>query len=84
MRETTITLPELALVAATRAAGGIGIGLLLSNRLSEDARKALGWGLFAVGVLTTIPLAFEILGHRRALFEGGHWTEWQRAPVHGE
>ena len=36
MRETRISLPELALVAGTRALLGAGIGLLLADRLPED------------------------------------------------
>jgi hypothetical protein len=62
--KTEITLPELALVAGTRAALGLGIGLLIANKLSDEQRKAAGWALLAVGVLTTIPLAIEVLGHR--------------------
>ena len=43
MRETQITLPELALLAGTRVAIGAGLGLLLADRLSEDRRRAAGW-----------------------------------------
>jgi hypothetical protein len=66
MREARITLPELGLVAGTRLAGGIGIGLLLAERLTAEQRKAIGWTLFLVGAITTIPLAVEILGHSRS------------------
>ena len=41
MRETRITLPELALVAGTRGALGAGLGLLLANRLSEEQRRVI-------------------------------------------
>lgn len=67
MRETRITIPELGLVAGTRAIAGIGIGLLLADRLSAEQRKAIGWTLLAVGALSTIPLAFEVLGHTRSV-----------------
>lgn len=40
---------------------GVGVGLLLSDRLNEDQRKAVGWALLAVGVLTTIPLVTGVL-----------------------
>lgn len=66
MKETRITLPELALIAGTRAAGGAGLGLLLSNRLSEGQRRAVGWTLLLVGALSTVPLALEIFGRRRS------------------
>jgi hypothetical protein len=68
--DTQITLPELALIAGTRAALGAGIGLLLSTRLTEAQRKAVGWTLVAVGALTTIPLAAGVLGRSRR----GDWT----------
>src|SRR5437762_9414270 len=64
MRKTQITLPELALVAGTRAALGGGLGLLLADRLSAEQRRAVGWTLFLVGVLSTIPLALEVFGGR--------------------
>jgi hypothetical protein len=65
MRETRLSLPELGLVAGTRAVLGVGLGLLLANRLSADQRKAVGWALFLVGAATTIPLALEVLGGGR-------------------
>ena len=65
MFTTEIHLPELALLAGTRGALGVGVGLLLSDRLSEEQRKNIGWTLVAVGVLTTIPLAAMLFGHRR-------------------
>jgi uncharacterized membrane protein YfcA len=61
-----ITLPRLGLIAGTRAALGAGAGLLLAERLSPEQRRAVGWTLLAVGVLTTFPLAAEFLfGGRR-------------------
>lgn len=64
MKETRITLPELMLVAGTRAILGVGIGFLLADRLSDGQRKGAGWALLTVGALTTIPLAFEVFGGR--------------------
>jgi len=65
MRETHITLPELALIAGTRAALGAGIGLLLADRFPPPQRRAVGWTLLLIGALTTVPLAFEVLGKLR-------------------
>jgi hypothetical protein len=62
MRETHVTLPELALIAGTRAALGAGLGLLLADRLTTEQRRAIGWTLLLFGAISTIPLAFEILG----------------------
>ena len=65
MREFAITLPKLALVAGTRAALGAGLAFLVADRLPKDRRIAVGWTLVTVGVLSSIPLAFEVLGHGR-------------------
>lgn len=65
MKETRLTIPELGLVAGTRAALGGGIALLLADRLARDQRKAVGWTLFLVGAITTIPLVMLALGKRR-------------------
>jgi hypothetical protein len=64
-RKTQITLPELGLIVGTRVILGGGIGLLLADRLGTSERRAVGWTLLTVGALTTIPLAFEVLGGRR-------------------
>jgi hypothetical protein len=62
MREVQMTLPELALLVGTRAALGAGLGLLLADWLPRSERKAVGWTLLMVGAVTTVPLAFEVLG----------------------
>jgi hypothetical protein len=67
MRETCLTLPELALIAETRAAFGAGLALLLSDRLPPSGRKALGWGLVFIGAVTTYPLAAEVFGKSRPI-----------------
>ena len=65
MKETTLTLPKLALLGGTRIALGAGLGLLLSDKLGGERRRAVGWTLVSFGVLTTIPLASEIFGHSK-------------------
>jgi hypothetical protein len=64
MKTVTLTLPEIGLLAGTRAALGAGVGLLLSERLSREQRQAVGWTLLVIGLITTIPLALEVLGKR--------------------
>jgi hypothetical protein len=65
MTETRIPLSVLDLIAGTRAALGAGIGLLVADRLSKRQRRTVGWTLLLIGVLSTGPLLFEVLGHRR-------------------
>lgn len=62
LTEKALTIPEIMLIAGTRVALSVGVGLLISDRLNEGQRKAAGWALLAVGVLTTIPIATGILG----------------------
>ena len=62
MREHSLTIPELILIAATRVALGAGLGLLVGDKLGRDVRKGAGWALLGVGVVTTIPLAMGVLG----------------------
>jgi len=71
MRETHLTLPQLALIAGTRGAMGAGLGLLLADRLPEGERRAVGWTLLLVGLLTTVPLAIEVLGAGRSESRAG-------------
>jgi hypothetical protein len=59
-----ITLPEMILWTGTRVALGVGVGMLISRRLSKDAMKAAGLALTLVGGLTTIPLAIAIMGKK--------------------
>jgi hypothetical protein len=61
MREVHLPFPELALIAATRAALGAGIGLLVASRLSPGQRETIGWTLATIGVLSTIPLVADVL-----------------------
>ncbi len=65
MKTTELTLPELALIAGTRALLGAGLGLLLADKLNEDQRKAAGWTMFLIGAATTIPLAISVLNKRQ-------------------
>jgi hypothetical protein len=64
MKTRSFTAPEVMLIGGTRAALGAGIAFLLYDRLNRDQRKTAGWVLFAVGVLTSVPIAMIVLGKR--------------------
>jgi hypothetical protein len=64
-RLTDVTFPQVAFVAGTRAMAGAGIGLLVSNHLRPDQRRAVGWTLLTIGIVTTIPIAWSILRSAR-------------------
>ena len=61
MTHRSFSFPEIGVIAATRGLAGAGVGLLLSDRLGRQQRRALGWTLFAVGVASTIPLLWYVL-----------------------
>jgi hypothetical protein len=65
MKHLTATVPEVAIVGATRALAGVGIGLLLANHLLAEERRKLGWTLFAAGAFSTIPILFRLLPRLR-------------------
>lgn len=66
MRNVDIPLHELAFVAATRGLLGAGVGLLLADHLTPEARKPVGWTLIAIGVLTTVPIAASVIARSHA------------------
>jgi Na+-driven multidrug efflux pump len=61
MRERTLAVPELMLIAGTRVALGVGVGLLVARKLGEGVRKGAGWALLSIGALSTIPIVMNVL-----------------------
>ena len=64
MHTKTLTLPELGFIIATRAALGAGVALLIGDKLSASARRAVGFTLAGIGAVTTIPAAMVLFGKR--------------------
>lgn len=62
----SVTVPEIALIAATRGAIGFGAGLLLAEKIKRHRRKLLGWTLFVSGLASTIPIAMHLFGKKQA------------------
>ena len=63
MKTIKLKIPEIGLLAMTRAALGAGVALLISSKLDERERRAAGIALVLVGVVTTIPFALQFFGH---------------------
>jgi len=61
LTKRAVTIPEVMLIAGTRVALGVGVGLLISDLLNKDQRQAAGWALVGVGALTTIPILRGLL-----------------------
>jgi hypothetical protein len=64
MKRLTLSMPTLGFVVVTRAMLGVGIGLLLSDRLPAERRRALGLTLVGLGAVTTVPAIAAVLRAR--------------------
>jgi hypothetical protein len=64
MKTLALNLPTFGFVVATRAMLGVGIGLLVSGRLSAERRRAAGLTLVAIGAVTTVPAIAAVLRAR--------------------
>jgi hypothetical protein len=85
MHRTALSIPEIAMIAGTRAALGAGVGLLLADRLSNEQRRAVGWTLVAVGAITTIPIAVQLLrSQHEESNDDSNDDEHARAPGRGD
>ncbi len=69
MRSTTLTIPEIGLIAATRGMLGAGIALLFASKLTGEQQRVIGWTLVGVGLITTVPLLLDVLGKSDERFE---------------
>jgi hypothetical protein len=66
MRKSVLTIPEIGLIGVTRVALGAGLALLLGEKLDRKERRAAGWALFLIGVVTTVPLVLDVLSKKPA------------------
>lgn len=62
----SVSIPEIAVIAATRGAIGFGAGLLLGDKFNRNRRKVLGWSLFLSGLASTIPIAIHLFKKKEA------------------
>ena len=60
----SVTVSEIALIAATRGMIGFGAGLLLANKIKRERRKVIGWSLFLGGLASTLPIAMHVFGKK--------------------
>jgi hypothetical protein len=67
MKSIVLDVPSFTFVLGTRVALAAGIGLLVSDKLSDTRRRAIGTTLIALGAATTLPAAISVVrGLRRA------------------
>jgi hypothetical protein len=61
MVRRAMSVPELMVIAATRAMLGFGLGLLLADRFSARQRRRLALPLVVIGALSTVPILRHLL-----------------------
>jgi len=66
MKQIQLNVPTLGFVVATRAALGVGIGILLSSRIPESRRRSTALALIGLGAATTVPAAMALRRGMRA------------------
>ena len=66
MKELNLSWPLFVFAVATRVAGGVGIGLLVSELIPRQRRRAIGMTLVGAGIATTIPIAMRVFGEGQA------------------
>ena len=74
MRTLELRLPVFASIVVTRAALGFGAGLLLSDKISDRKRRAIGLPLVALGAATTVPAIQTVRSHLHEPFNRG-WND---------
>lgn len=60
-KQVTLKLPIFGFVLVTRAALAGGVGLLVSRKLSDAQRRAVGMALVAIGAVTTFPAILSVI-----------------------
>ena len=60
-----LSIPTFGFIVATRAALGVGLGLLVSSRMPASRRRTVGAALVAIGAATTIPAVRRVMRGKR-------------------
>jgi hypothetical protein len=66
MKQVVLNIPTFGFIVATRAALGVGLGLLVASRMPERRRRTVGAALLAIGAATTIPAVRHVIRGKRA------------------
>jgi hypothetical protein len=66
MEGRPLKIPEIMVIAVTRVALGVGLGLLLADHVDGEPRRRAGWALFIGGAAATLPLLVTVLSRPKA------------------
>ena len=62
MSQLGLSRPQLGFIAGTRAALGVGIGLLVADKIPASRRRRIALTLITIGAATTVPAAMFVFG----------------------
>jgi len=65
MREVSLKIPEVGLIAGTRLALGIGIGLALADNFNRRQRRTIARVLLMIGGFSTVPIVLNVFRKSR-------------------
>lgn len=58
-------LPVSGVIAFSQVAVGLGVGLLVTDRIGRNARRGLAIGLLSAGVATLVPVIWGVVSNIR-------------------
>lgn len=61
VKRATLSIPEIGIIAATRGMLAAGAALMIAERIPKERRKMIALLLIAVGVISTVPLATDVI-----------------------
>ena len=56
-------LPVSGVVAFSQVAIGLGVGMLVADRIGRNARRGLAIGLMSAGVATLVPVVWGVISN---------------------
>lgn len=56
-------LPVSGVVAVSQVAVGLGVGLLVADRIGHNARRGVAIGLLATGVAALVPVVWGVISN---------------------
>jgi hypothetical protein len=66
VKQVQLNYPTLGFVVVTRAMIGLGVGLLVADRIAPGHRRTIGAALVGAGAAATVPAIRAILQGTRA------------------
>ena len=69
MREVSLKIPEVGLIAGTRVALGVGIGLAVADKFNRRQRRTIARALLMIGGFSTVPIVLNVFRKSRKTAE---------------